>query len=234
MSDTEAKVVKANYEYFEREAGDFNAHFAEKDTSMKDPLRRFVYKNFLKGHGHKRTQLLISMLDQPLEGSHILDLGCGSGHNLLELAKNGATVTGVDYSEAMLRFANETLLHNGFTSEQFMLIKDNVLTYKPSKKVDAITCSGVTEYLSWEDLERLIKNISQIAPKNTVITLPASGTFTLLRTVWLRFSKKVFIFNHPKNHVLALFKQNNLKVLEETSALQGYVIYKLGSAEPNS
>jgi SAM-dependent methyltransferase len=38
-------------------------------------------------------------------GSHVLDIGCGTGRHSIELAKRGYKVTGIDLSEAMLEIA---------------------------------------------------------------------------------------------------------------------------------
>ncbi|MFN8444046.1 MAG: class I SAM-dependent methyltransferase [Caldilineaceae bacterium] len=40
-----------------------------------------------------------------LRGKHVLDLGCGGGQNCIAMVRQGATVTGVDFSETQLRYA---------------------------------------------------------------------------------------------------------------------------------
>jgi 2-polyprenyl-3-methyl-5-hydroxy-6-metoxy-1,4-benzoquinol methylase len=43
------------------------------------------------------------------EGGSALDAGCGTGNFSVYLAKNGYTVTGVDYSEKALTIARKTM-----------------------------------------------------------------------------------------------------------------------------
>jgi 2-polyprenyl-3-methyl-5-hydroxy-6-metoxy-1,4-benzoquinol methylase len=43
----------------------------------------------------------------PASGSRILDLGCGSGHHALELARRGFSVIGVDISQNLILYAKE-------------------------------------------------------------------------------------------------------------------------------
>lgn len=53
-------------------------------------------------------------------GSKILEIGCGPGHNSLELARNGHFVTGIDLSPKCIEIAKKTLTantyHDGFGS----------------------------------------------------------------------------------------------------------------------
>ncbi|MNF01212.1 Ubiquinone biosynthesis O-methyltransferase [compost metagenome] len=43
----------------------------------------------------------------PKRGESILDLGCGTGDLAYEIAKSGASVTGMDMSEAMIQQAQK-------------------------------------------------------------------------------------------------------------------------------
>ena len=49
---------------------------------------------------------LVSIL-QPKNGEHILDVGCGTGDLAFEIAKSGATVTGIDAAASMIEKAAE-------------------------------------------------------------------------------------------------------------------------------
>jgi SAM-dependent methyltransferase len=48
-------------------------------------------------------------------GLHILDLGCGGGQCSVAFARQGATVTGVDFSREQLRFARTRMAQAGVT-----------------------------------------------------------------------------------------------------------------------
>jgi len=68
------------------------------DSSLYDNKHDFVFK-----YGEDLLNLL-----QPVEGEHILDLGCGTGYLASLIAESGAIVTGVDSSEEMIKKAKET------------------------------------------------------------------------------------------------------------------------------
>jgi SAM-dependent methyltransferase len=46
-------------------------------------------------------------------GSRVLDLGCGTGHELVQLERDGVHAFGVDFSEAMLRSSFDRLASHG-------------------------------------------------------------------------------------------------------------------------
>nr|HMS57161.1 methyltransferase domain-containing protein [Fimbriimonadaceae bacterium] len=52
------------------------------------------------------VDFLVELFDL-LPGSHLLDMGCGTGRHAIEFAKRGFKVTGVDLSEGMLAVARK-------------------------------------------------------------------------------------------------------------------------------
>src|SRR4051812_45999751 len=53
-------------------------------------------------------------------GGRVLDLGCGTGPVLLELARRGFDYVGMDYSPDMLDFARQRLRQAGFDDSHIM------------------------------------------------------------------------------------------------------------------
>jgi 2-polyprenyl-3-methyl-5-hydroxy-6-metoxy-1,4-benzoquinol methylase len=47
-----------------------------------------------------------------LQGKRVLELGCGTGHNAVYLAKHGARVTAIDFSHELIQFAKQIALKN--------------------------------------------------------------------------------------------------------------------------
>ncbi|MGQ9731901.1 MAG: SAM-dependent methyltransferase, partial [Candidatus Zipacnadales bacterium] len=52
------------------------------------------------------TETILRLLDLP-SGASILDLGCGQGRHVVELARRGYQVTGLDLSRVLLQKAQE-------------------------------------------------------------------------------------------------------------------------------
>lgn len=67
--------------------------------------------------------------------TEIADFGCGPGLYSKRLAERGAKVTGIDFSENSLRYANEVAEQKGFSIDY---IHANYLEFETSKKFDLI------------------------------------------------------------------------------------------------
>ncbi len=70
------------------------------------------------------------------EGTRVLDLGCGPGLYATPLAKTGAAVTGVDFSENSLKHARATAEREGLSIEY---VHADYLEYLPAGRFDLIT-----------------------------------------------------------------------------------------------
>src|SRR6266550_1173373 len=80
-----------------------------------------------------------------VRGKHVLDLGCGEGGYARELAKRGATVTGVDGSARLIEVARErsTPVASGFsrTDIQYLCANANALDALASSSFDLVVAS---------------------------------------------------------------------------------------------
>jgi SAM-dependent methyltransferase len=89
-------------------------------------------------------------------GGEGLDAACGTGRLTLALLRRGLTLFGIDASEGMLREARRNLSCGKRRAE---LIRADMLTFRPLKKLPYILCScdGVN-YIPPDALPRLFKN----------------------------------------------------------------------------
>ena len=85
-----------------------------------------------------------SLLASRKHDARIFDLGCGSGHLLVALAKEGYNVYGIDVSEASVAEARRDL--NPFARSDHVEHGD-VLDYDPLTKFDVIVMDNVIEHL---------------------------------------------------------------------------------------
>jgi len=100
-----------------------------------------------KAYDTWERQTLLRLLKPPLKNMKALDIGCGTGRIALTLAKEGAAVTAVDLSKAMLDYC--------IMEARRQRVKSRIMCiHRPAHDIpccsghfDIITCFGLLEHL---------------------------------------------------------------------------------------
>ncbi|KAB8127281.1 class I SAM-dependent methyltransferase [Gracilibacillus oryzae] len=89
----------------------------------------------------------------------LLDLGCGTGEMSIRLAKNGMDVTGVDFSEDMLSYAQSAMKEAGV---QIDYIKQDIRKLDGLAGFDLIIslCDVINYVTDTVDLQKVFQNVS--------------------------------------------------------------------------
>ena len=119
---------------------------------------RYDLMNDLQSFGlHRYWKRRLIGLARPQAGERALDLCCGTGDLALALARRGAKVTGVDFSERMLEMAqSRTVAASGFTfhvsrSTPHYVRADAQCIPCPDGSFDIVTVGyGLRNLASWE------------------------------------------------------------------------------------
>lgn len=115
-------------------------------------------------------------------GQCVLDVGCGSGENLISLAKRGAQVFGIDISEHMLEIASDNW------SQEFEHRSSESLRRQPMQEFDAFSGVQFDLILSIYSMEYLASLIEfRQVMTNLFRRLNNSG-------------KMIVCFSHPSQH----------------------------------
>lgn len=83
------------------------------------------------------------LLGTDFKGKHVLEIGCGTGHNTAVMAAKGAQVTFFDQSQAALDLAKKTMDAWGLEGEY---IHGDAFDYTFKKKYDIVHSEGVVEH----------------------------------------------------------------------------------------
>ena len=97
-----------------------------------------------------------------LEGRRILDVGCGSGRYAIELARSGAEVVGVDFSDEMLHMAR-TRAEEAGVSDRTTFISGDFTEWarETDQHFDASFAMGVLDYV--EDSTGFIQMMASVS-----------------------------------------------------------------------
>ena len=138
---------------------------------------------------------LISFLKNN-EPGRALDIGCGTGTNLITMAQHGWQVTGVDISSQAIRRAQRKAQSAGL---QIQLIRDDVSTFDSiAGTFDLVLDLGCFHSLSQEARTRYASNLNRF--------INPGGTFLLY--AWLSEDTKK-ANGHPSQEVITrLFAQH--------------------------
>jgi SAM-dependent methyltransferase len=94
-----------------------------------------------------------------VRGRRVLDLGCGGGQNAIALAKQGATVIGVDVSAEQLAMARRLAEQEGVKVElRHGDLAD--LAFVQSDTIDLVLCASALEYV--EDIGRVFRQCHRV------------------------------------------------------------------------
>jgi ubiquinone/menaquinone biosynthesis C-methylase UbiE len=125
------------------------------------------------------------------KGMSILDLGCGRGDLCFYLAKKGMYVRGIDYSADAIELAREQLKKQPLEIRnriQFEKLDAKKINYKTSS-FDAIISLDVFEHLFKEELELVMKKISQVLKKEGILLV-----HTETNRIYLDYTHKYYSY----------------------------------------
>ena len=83
-----------------------------------------------------------------------LDVGCGTGELVCELARLGIESVGVDFSPEMIALARDKAAALGLNGASFQVC--SIFDYDDQQRFDLISASGFIEYISHEELTRFL------------------------------------------------------------------------------
>lgn len=101
------------------------------------------------------------------ERSHVqsfLDIGCGTGELVCQMAERGVPATGVDYAQPMIDLASRKAANEGISKARFVCSSIFDLDLS-GKGYDLMAANGLIEYLSHGEMFRLFDLIAQFLPR---------------------------------------------------------------------
>lgn len=123
-----------------------------------------IYRDYLNNPGMLR-------LLGDIKGKEILDLGCGEGYNTRILARMGAKVTGIDFSEEMIRLAKNAEQEEPLGIEYHVADAAHLHVFGDGK-FDIVSCFMV--YMDFEDIDAVTKEVARVLKSKgyAIISMP--------------------------------------------------------------
>ncbi len=127
--------------FWNRVAGEFDSIY----TGKKSPLGRMLDR-WLRKDMYQRFAWVMEKAGDA-SGLTVCDVGCGSGRFVNELARRGATVTGIDVAPEMLKLARRLTTEQG-TADRCRFIETDVLEWTPDQVFDMVIAIGFWDYIA--------------------------------------------------------------------------------------
>jgi ubiquinone/menaquinone biosynthesis C-methylase UbiE len=167
-----------------------NSKIYDKDYYLHTCLGSELYK---KSKGKELTQKWKNILKliKIKQGDKILDLGCGRGDVCFYLAREGAFVTGVDYSKDAIDLANGALksMPEQIKRSTHFIKQDAKKINFPKDTFDVVICLDVFEHLYDEELKIVLNNISKILKENGILVV-----HTETNKIYQDYTHKFYVF----------------------------------------
>ena len=188
--------------------------YFEKEAPVYDEKRSQKMK-FLWG---KEVEIVASLCGD-IKGKRVLEVGVGTGRFSMELAKQGANVTALDPTNAMLTVAKEKAAINGVINRVSLVrASGNNLPFRDSS-FDVVICMHVLKHLP--TYKEVLKEIARVTNSSgfIIVNSPNSWSFYLPTAIYSSMRHVL-----GKNIYSGLFTKWGLrKVLEDT----GFTIEKV-------
>jgi len=160
--------------------------------------------NWIRRRGLQfRMQTALRLIGNP-QGMCILDIGCGTGRLLIELAKKGAEVWGIELSKEALSVAKKNAEEAGVTSRTHFLQGDICQENTPIPNADVWVALGLIEYIpSPHAVLNRVRRIPRFifsVPKQISWEIP----FRLINRTLLKTTK---FYAYRKKQVLDMLRQ---------------------------
>lgn len=213
------KMEKFVIDKYWKEAPQICARIVEKHKNV-----------FLQSFLDKRHKHMARLLDNlTLGGMEAVDVGCGGGIFLETLLKKGARVTGVDYSDVMLKACRKNL--KCVNDANLMLVNCDASSLElPDGKFDLLLSIGLLDYV--DNVEEVLNEFKRVMKPNAgmIATIPRSTSlFFSIRNEFGRYIKKVFLKLPPiknsmsKGQAKRVFLKNGFLIRKIESLYFGLV-----------
>lgn len=141
---------------------------AQKDPQNAGVLSVFGKDKVARGFRFWRECEVFKQMVPSWKEKRVLEIGCGAGRWAFWLANTAAEVIAIDFSPEMIRLAEERRVKDAINNLHFSVCPAQ--EYTSTQPFDLIYLSGVDQYLTDEELSRLLANCEAcLAPGGTLV-----------------------------------------------------------------
>jgi len=191
-------------EFFDKYSINFNSIYGGSSS---------FFNNLINNHFRKAMKIrFIKTIEgcYPLNGKRIIDIGCGSGHYAITLAKNGAEyLYGIDFAQGMIDLAQKNAKQSGVYNKcKFDLV--NFVSDPVNSTFDYAILMGFMDYI--QEPKAVIEKALSITKSKVFLSFPVRGDILAWQRK-LRYLNRCSLFFYNKKQIYNIFKGLSYKEL---------------------
>jgi SAM-dependent methyltransferase len=203
----------------DRDRAEIERSACEARKTLLEPFDRTHIERYLNPPADTIYPLEYSFhLLGDVRGKTVLDLGCGTGENLIPLIERGARVIGIDISAELISLAQERLVRSGLQAT--LQVGSAYETGLPDASVDVIFCMSLIHHL---EIARVRDEMLRILTPQGIVILKEpirfSRGYARLRSL-LPDREDISEYEHPVT-------REELSVMTQTFRVEGTRYFRL-------
>lgn len=156
-------------DYWDRTAAEFDSIY----TRTKSKFARWLDRTFRTDMFERLDYTLLH--SAPIEGRTFLDVGCGTGHYCLALARQGAQkVVGIDFAPNMIQRAVHLIAEAGMDKICEFRVQ-TIENIPDTERFDVLLGIGLLDY--FHDPKNLLRRMHELARDKVILSFPRSNTW---------------------------------------------------------
>ncbi|MEM4134265.1 MAG: class I SAM-dependent methyltransferase [Candidatus Micrarchaeia archaeon] len=189
-----------------------------------------VWNSIASGWSGWRNQVRRDVIEFSKEWKpgKLLDIGCGSGRNLLHFAEKGFDWYGIDFSKEMIKMAIENFTRKNINVKRRLKVGDMTELPFPDESFDYIISIASFHHLPKEEQLKAIKEMKRVLKENGEMIISVWNKYSFKR-IGFWFSGKETLVPWKKkekgiekeyNRYYYLFSYGELKKLIQTNGFK--------------
>ncbi|MDZ7962341.1 MAG: class I SAM-dependent methyltransferase [Aulosira sp. DedQUE10] len=146
IQGTSSTDIRDTYtkEYYTQDCGGFDSYKIHQGKRLEDSRLRAV-----------------ATIASVKKSGRVLDIACGRGELTYHFAKQGFSVTAIDYAQSAIDLAEKCFVEEDDLKKNVEFLCENICNLSFPKEYDLAVASDIIEHLSFAEVELLYSKISQ-------------------------------------------------------------------------
>lgn len=191
------KQQKETLDYFKKHADVWQTQASSQDQRKVNVIQQ-------------RNGYVLQVIKERTTTRSFLDVGCGTGELVCEVARQGIDATGIDFAEEMIKQAQIKAREAALERATFLCC--SIFDFDLSnKQYDTISANGFIEYISLEQMDRFFDlAFHALHPDGSLVLSSRNRLFNL-------FSLNNFTLDEIESGVVPQLLKEAIALAEETS-----------------